>query len=312
MAVGKQRSRNRSARGRDVHGVILLDKPVGLTSNQALQTVKGLFAARKAGHTGSLDPLASGMLPICLGEATKISAFLLDADKHYLVTGRLGVKTATGDAEGDVVDKRPVPALTPRKVRRVLAALQGEIEQIPPMYSAIKHKGERLYRLARRGIEVERAARQVTIHELELQDLDDGELVVEVRCSKGTYVRTLLEDIAEALGTCGHVVALRRLGVGPYAAEDMHSLPDLEDRAGQGGPEVLDAMLLPADSAVADWPSVWLNESTAFYLSRGQPVQMPELPPDGLVRLYSSGSRFLGIGEITADGRVAPRRLFVA
>lgn len=296
-------------KGRSIDGVLLLDKDPSLSSNQALQRVKRLYGAAKAGHTGSLDPLATGMLPICLGEATKVSGFLLDADKHYRVTCRLGERTATGDAEGEVVETAPVPSLDAGRVRDVLAKFTGSIEQVPPMYSALKHEGRRLYALARAGEEVERPPRTVRIFELALQDLQPREFTLDVRCSKGTYVRTLVEDIAVALGTVGHVVALRRLGVGPYEKRPMHTLAELEARRDAGGHAALDELLLPVDSAVADWPVVRLDDDMSFYVRRGQPVLVPRAPTEGHVRLYTEAGRFLGIGEVADDGRIAPKRL---
>lgn len=294
---------------RNVDGIVLLDKPVGISSNDALQIVKRLFRARKAGHTGSLDPLASGMLPICLGEATKISAFLLDADKYYRVVCKLGVCTTTGDAEGEITCTRPVGALSMRQVEEALAKFQGEIEQIPPMYSAVKHQGQRLYKLARQGVEVERQPRRVVIHELTLVRYEGDLLEFEVRCSKGTYIRTLAEVIGEALGCGAHVSALRRLGVGPYREADMHPLDRLRSLA-EEGLEKLDSLLLPIESALEQWPSVRLSEDMAFYLCQGQPVLVPQAPVSGFVRLYGR-NRFLGMGEILDDGRVAPRRLML-
>ena len=294
---------------RNVHGVLLLDKPVGFTSNQALQRIKRLFKARKAGHTGSLDPLASGMLPVCLGQATKISAFLLDADKHYIVSGRLGEKTSTGDAEGETIASGPVGQLTEERLTEILDRFRGRIQQVPPMYSAIKHRGQPLYKLARRGIEIERAPREVRIHELELLQLGREELTLEIHCSKGTYVRTLLESIAEAAGTYAHVVALRRLSVGPYE-DGMHGLEELEARA-ELGQDHLDEMLLPIDSALKHWPAMRLPSESAYFLLQGQAVTAPRDIPEGLVRLYTGDvPRFLGVGELQRDGMVKPKRLF--
>jgi tRNA pseudouridine55 synthase len=293
---------------RDVHGVLLLDKPVGLTSNDALQKAKRLFAARKAGHTGSLDPLASGLLPICFGEATKLSGFLLEADKYYAVTGQLGSRTRTADAEGEVVQTQPVPAFTREELERVLAGLLGEIMQVPPMYSALRHQGQRLYDLAREGVEVPREPRPVTIHELLLKSWTANELTLEVRCSKGTYIRTLVEDIAAALGTCGHVTALRRLGVGGYGRDiPMQGFPELDTQRAAGF-EALDALLLPVDSAVSQWSKVSLGVDAVWYFGRGQAVFVPGAPTSGQIRVYD-GERFLGVGEVAADGRIAPRRL---
>lgn len=302
-------SRKRNHR-RAVDGLLLLDKPTGMSSNDALQQVKRLFNARKAGHTGSLDPLATGMLPICLGEATKISGFLLDADKRYFMTCKLGVKTATGDAEGEVLAQRPVPALTAADLEPVLARFRGTIQQIPPMYSALKHQGERLYKLARQGQEVERAPRTVTIHELTLLRQEDDELDLEVACSKGTYVRTLAEDLGEALGCGAHVSALRRLAVGPYRDPDAMVTLDTLRELGEGGFQALDARLLAVESALNDWPPVRLTADSAFYLRQGQPVLVPKAPTSGWVRLYDQDQRFLGVGEVQDDGKVAPRRMF--
>lgn len=293
---------------RDVQGIALLDKPAGLTSNQALQDVKRLFQARKAGHTGSLDPLASGLLPICLGEGTKISGFLLDADKHYQVTCRLGVKTATGDAEGEVLETRAVAGLSRRAVEEALHGFSGRIEQVPPMYSAVKHQGQRLYRLARQGLNVERKPRSVTVHVLNLLHYEGDSLELDVRCSKGTYVRTLVEDIGERLGCGAHVAALRRLGVGPYDTTAMITLDRLHCLA-QEGLQRLDGVLLPIESALVHWPGVRLSDDAAYYLRKGQAVQVPHAPTRGWVRLYLAGERFLGMGQILDDGRVAPRRL---
>jgi tRNA pseudouridine55 synthase len=303
-------ARQRSPRGRAVDGVLLLDKPVGWTSNAALQSVKRLFQARKAGHTGSLDPLASGLLPVCLGEATKVSAFLLDADKRYRVTACVGVKTTTGDADGEVVARAEGGAPAPDRGLLIdaLRALTGTIEQVPPMHSALKHGGRRLYELARAGVVVERPPRTVQIHALELVSADRDAFTLDVRCSKGTYVRTLVEDIAERLGTYAHVTALRRLGVGPYGEEGMLGLPELESLAAAGA-EALDAVLLPMDTAAGQWPSVNLPSDSAHYLLRGQAVMVPRAPTEGWVRLYTEGARFLGIGRITEDGLVAPKRL---
>jgi tRNA pseudouridine55 synthase len=296
---------------RRVNGILLLDKPQGMTSNAALQVVKRLYQARKAGHTGSLDPLATGLLPLCFGEATKVSGFLLDADKRYRVVCRLGERTTTGDAEGEVVEQRPVEGVTEARLRQVLEGFVGEIEQIPPMYSAVKHKGERLYKLARQGVEVEREARKVDIHSLELLDFSIPVFEIDVHCSKGTYVRTLVQDIGEQLGCGAHVTALRRLAVGPFDDSQLVDMAALEAKAAEGM-AALDKLLLPMESGLSQWPGVRLSGDAAFYLRQGQPVLVPQAPTEGWVRLYEGESRFLGMGEILDDGRVAPRRLMTA
>jgi len=306
--MGRRRSHQNLRR---VNGILLLDKPAGLTSNAALQAVKKLYAARKAGHTGSLDPLATGLLPLCFGEATKVSGFLLDADKYYQVTCKFGEQTSTGDAEGEVIESRPLDGLNEKQLRKVLEGFRGDIEQIPPMYSALKHKGERLYKLARQGVEVEREPRQVTIFELELVNFEAPVAELRVHCTKGTYVRTLIEDIGEQLGCGAHVIGLRRNGVGPFDDSNMIDMEGLEAVAGEGH-YALDRLLLPMESGLTQWPDVRLTGDAAFYLRQGQPVLVPKAPTAGWVRLYEGESRFLGMGEILDDGRVAPRRLMVA
>jgi len=297
--------------GRDLSGIVLLDKPVGIGSTQVLQRVKNLFQVRKAGHTGSLDRLASGLLPLCFGEATKVSGFLLDADKRYRSTFRLGVVTNTGDAEGEVLERHDPPELEERDVLEVMAEFKGEIEQIPPMHSAIKHQGQRLYKLAHQGVTVERQPRRVTIHRLELLEIGDGCLRVEVDCSKGTYIRTLAEDIGRRLGCGASVENLHRLGAGPFDAKDMVPYAELEERA-ERGLDALDEVVLPIEAAVAHWPGVSLPDAVAYYLRRGQPVLVPHAPTEGWVRIFAAGHRFVGIGEVLDDGRVAPRRLMNA
>lgn len=302
----------RRPRGRDVQGILLLDKPTGIGSNEALQHVKRLFQARKAGHTGSLDRQASGLLPICLGEATKISGFLLNADKRYRSAFRLGVRTSTGDTEGQIEARRPVAGISAADVERVLERFRGAVSQVPPMYSAIKHHGQRLYKLAHQGLVVDRTPRTVHIHQLRLLAFEGEQLKVEVFCSKGTYIRTLAEDIGEALGCGAHVSELRRIASGPFAEEDMVSLERLDALADRGF-DVLDEAILPMESAVADWPNVELPEAVAYYLRKGQPVMVPHAPTSGWVRIYGDGGghrrSFLGLGEVLDDGRIAPRRL---
>ncbi|AQZ93619.1 tRNA pseudouridine(55) synthase TruB [Halopseudomonas phragmitis] len=300
-------SRPRNKR-RDIDGILILDKPLGMTSNAALQKVRWLFNANKGGHTGSLDPLASGVLPLCLGEATKFSQFLLDADKAYITEARLGMTTTTGDAEGDVLEMRPV-AVELAQVEALLPRFTGDIEQIPPMYSALKQGGQPLYKLARAGETVERQARSVRISRLQLLGLDGDRLRLEVHCSKGTYIRTLVEDIGQALGCGAHVAELRRIQAGPFSLSQAVSLDTLEQRHADGGAEALDDLLLPIDSGLADWPVVQLTEQTAYYLNHGQAVRVPGAPAFGMVRLYEPSGRFIGIGEMTDDARVAPKRL---
>jgi len=301
----------RSKRGRPLNGIILLDKPQGMTSNKALQRVKSIFFAQKAGHTGSLDPLATGMLPICFGEATKVSNYLLDADKRYHFTCQLGAISNTGDAEGEIIQHHDVPAMDEQSIEHVLQSFRGVIEQIPPMFSALKHKGERLYDLARQGIEVERKPRSVTIHELKLISWQADTLELEAKCSKGTYIRTLAEDIGNKMGCGAYVTELRRLTVGPFQdPEKMISMERLETLHEQD-PGLLESLLLPIDAALMSWPDVQLNGDLSYYLLQGQPVQVPRAPTAGWVRLYNSEKAvFLGIGQITDDGKVAPKRLF--
>ncbi len=303
-------SRNRQ-KGRRVDGILLLDKPRGITSNKALQKVKWLFNARKAGHTGNLDPLASGVLPICLGEATKISAFLLDADKRYQGVIRLGERTRSGDAEGEVIERSPVPHLAEPQIEAVLQRFVGEIQQIPPMHSALKHQGQPLYKLARQGIEVERKPRTVTIYGLKLLGVSGNELSIDIHCSKGTYVRTLAEDIGRALGCCAHLGGLVRTKAGPFELKDAVAMEQLEVLAEQGV-AALDRLLLPMECALADWPAVELSQEAAYYLRKGQPVFVPQLSASGWVRLYDGKEIFLGVGTVLDDGRVAPKRLLSA
>lgn len=294
---------------RGLNGVFLLDKSTGMTSNFALQKTKRLFRAKKAGHTGSLDPIASGLLPICLGEATKLSGFLLNTDKRYRVRVRLGVITETGDIEGAVLETRPVPALTNEIIESALAGFRGDILQVPPMYSALKHQGRRLYDLARKGIEVEREARPVTIHELRLEAFDEASLDLDVHCSKGTYIRTLAEDLGQALGCGGHVEVLRRTAVGDLdisAAHTVEALEALPDEAAR------DAWLLPMDRIVNHLPEVRLSDDLSFYVRKGEAVLVPKAPTEGSVRLYGRRDVFMGIGEVLDDGRITPRRLLKA
>ena len=304
----------RRRRGRPVDGILILDKPAGVSSNRALQMAKRLYGAAKAGHTGSLDPLATGVLPLCFGEATKFSQYLLDADKAYQSTFLLGVATATGDAEGEVLEIRDASEITEADVSRALTAFRGEIEQVPSMFSAIKQDGQPLYKLARQGIEVERKARKVVIKQLELRAFRGGdkpEVDIYLECSKGTYVRSIAEDLGRALGSGAHVSALRRTRAGPFSIEDSVSMTTLEALKSNEQMAEMDALLLPADTALGGLPLVRLTESGGYYIRQGQPVQVPNAPSDGMVRVALETGEFLGIGEILDDGRVAPRRLIV-
>ncbi len=303
-------ARRKRFRGRPIDGLLILDKPTGMTSNAALQRVKTIFFAAKAGHTGSLDPLASGMLPICFGEATKFSQFLLDADKGYIVEGKLGERTETADADGEIIEVRPVK-VSERQLRKLLPEFSGDIEQVPSMYSAIKYQGQPLYKLARQGIEVERQPRPVTIHQLELLSFAPPYFSLRVDCSKGTYVRNLVEDIGEALGCGAHVTQLRRTWVGQFDERDMVTLGELEALYEAKDFERLNALIRPMDEIVAHWPEIELDAEMAEWMLQGQPLLIPRTPVDGWVRLYDETGIFLGVGEILDDGRVAPKRLVV-
>jgi tRNA pseudouridine55 synthase len=304
----------RQRRGRPLDGILVLDKPAGVSSNRALQMVKRLYGAAKAGHTGSLDPLATGVLPLCFGEATKFSQYLLDADKAYESTFVLGIATDTGDAEGQVLETLDASGISEADVAAALEAFRGEIEQVPSMYSALKHQGQPLYKLARRGEEVERKARRVVIKQLELRAFRGGsrpEVDIYLECSKGTYVRSIAEDLGRMLGCGAHVTRLRRTRAGAFGIGDSVTMAALEALHADGRVAALDALLLPADAALEGLPLVRLSASGGFYMRQGQPVLVPNAPCDGMVRVALETGEFLGIGEILDDGRVAPRRLIV-
>lgn len=289
---------------RPVDGVLLLDKPLGYSSNQALQKVKWLFQAAKAGHTGTLDPLATGVLPICLGEATKFAQYLTDADKTYIARVQFGVTTTTGDAEGEVLARRPV-TFNEAQLLAVLQQFEGVIEQVPPMYSALKHEGKTLYTYAREGVEIERQPRSVHIREITLKSYAEGIAEISVTCSKGTYIRTLAEDIGHALSCGAHLLALRRIATASYDIAQTISLEALE----QLNTEQRDQQLLPVDSAIEAIPKIILNADAAYYLLQGQPVWQSGKIPVGDLRLYNDQQQFLGLGYLQPDGKIAPKRL---
>ena len=291
-----------------VDGLLLLNKPAGLTSNRALQKVKRLLRAKKAGHTGSLDPAATGMLPLCFGEATKVCAYLLDADKTYRVVARLGEKTDTGDGDGPIIETAAVPEMSESDWQPVLERFLGETEQIPPMYSALKVDGKRLYELARKGEVVERRPRKIRVDELSLLEARGSRLVLRVKCSKGTYIRTLVEDIAEAAGTIAHTDRLHRESVGAFRAEDMLDLAKAEEWA-ESEPEMLRNRLLAPDIALQGMPAVEISEEADTLFTQGQILDVSD-GGTGDVRVYSAAGRFLGVGELIGNGRLAPRRVF--
>ncbi len=298
-------------RAEPIDGLLLLNKPAGLTSNQALQRVKRLLNAKKAGHTGSLDPAATGMLPLCFGEATKVCPYLLNADKTYRVTARLGIATDTGDADGKEIDSVDVPTKSGEEWAEVLRTFMGESEQIPPMYSALKKNGKRLYELARKGITVERDARPIRIDEIEWIEAAGTRLVFRVRCSKGTYIRVLVEDIARSVGTVAHTARLHREGVGDFLAKDMLDLSALEADAVDGA-LVLQKRLMPPDTALTGLPAVTVSAGDGQRFSVGQALVGHDSEPFGLVRVYDDEPRFLGVGEVSEGGTIAPRRVFLA
>ena len=285
------------------HGILLLDKEEGLTSNAALQRARRLLGNRKAGHTGTLDPYATGLLVLLFGEATKVSDYVLNADKRYRAVLQLGQETNTGDREGEVVSSAAVET-SAAAIGEVLSRFRGSISQVPPMFSAIKQGGQPLYRLARRGIEVERPARDVEIYSLELVSWGGDMLVLDVHCSKGTYIRTLAQDIGRGLGCGAHIAALRRLAAGPFSVDAAYTLAELEAALGRG-----ECPLETMDQALSYLPAVTLSESTAYYVRQGQGVVVAHAPPPGRIRLYGPQAQFLGLGEVMEDGKVAPRRL---
>lgn len=305
----KTQSNNNTRRSNlPVDGLLLLNKPAGLTSNRALQKVKRLLKASKAGHTGSLDPAATGMLPLCFGEATKVCAYLLNADKTYRVSARLGEKTDTGDADGKVIETAAVPSMTEQEWEAVISGFLGESQQIPPMYSALKVDGKRLYELARKGQVVDRKPRTIRIDELELLECKGSRLVLRVKCSKGTYIRTLVEDIAEAAGTIAHADSLHRESVGAFRAEDMLDLSTAEEWA-DSEPELLRERLLAPDIALAAMPSVEIKEEQRTRFIQGQQLDVAG-DLQGEVRVYGAKGQFLGVGELIGNGKLAPRRVF--
>ena len=295
-----------------MHGIVVLDKALGGSSNHALQQVKRLFDANKAGHTGALDPLATGVLPLCLGEATKVSQFLLDSDKAYRARIKLGVRTDTADSEGEVIATADAGTVTEAQIKSALTQFEGDIEQVPPMYSALKRDGQPLYKLAREGKTVEREPRAITVYSIELTDFDpqSQELEIEVDCSKGTYIRTIADDLGQIIGCGAHIIALRRLKAGAFTLADSQSLEELEAAKQAGGFTAIDAMLMPMDKAIDTLPAVHLPAYTAQFLKQGQAVQVNKPPADGLLRLYED-EEFIGIGIIDDDGKVAPKRLIV-
>ncbi len=301
---------------RRLDGILLLDKPRGLSSNQALQRVRHLFRAEKGGHTGSLDPLATGLLPVCFGEATKIAGGLLGARKAYETVARLGITTDTDDAEGQVLRERPVPVLTIDAIDAALRRLTGRIRQRPPIYSALKRGGEPLYAKARRGETIEVEARDVEVHAFDLLNaadlLDDGEplLRLHVECGSGTYVRSLVRDLGELLGCGAHVAGLRRLWVDPFREPRMWTLEGLEQLREQAGERVLDACLLPIEAGMASWPEVRVNAAQAQRLGRGQGLRGPYPPRGRQVAILDEQGRGLGLGEVDAEGGLRPARLF--
>ncbi len=307
----------RRRKGRPINGVILLDKPTGISSNDALQKVKRIYFAEKAGHTGALDPLATGMLPICLGEATKFSQFLLDSDKRYRVIAKLGERTNTSDSDGEVVETRPVD-VTLEKLEVCIEKFRGESDQVPSMFSALKYQGKPLYEYARKGIEVPRESRKITVYEIVLHRFEGDEVEMEVHCSKGTYIRTIVDDLGEMLGCGAHVTMLRRTAVAKYPCEKMVTLEQLNELLEQAHREeiapreLLDPLLMPMDTAVEDLPEVNLIPELADMVQHGQPVQVLGAPEQGSLRLTMGEERlFIGVGEMNDDGKIAPKRLVV-
>ena len=290
----------------DVSGILLLDKPAEISSNSALRLAKNLLGVRKAGHTGNLDPIATGLLPICFGEATKVAGFFLDADKRYQTTVRFGASTTTGDREGEVIEQRPVN-VKEKQIKKALQRFLGEYDQVPPMYSAVKLRGEPLYRYARKGIEVERKPRRVKVYEIKLIKYENPDAVIELTCSRGYYVRVFAHELGEHLGCGAHVESLRRLGVGSLELSASSSIEDIEQIESV---EVRRELLIPCDRTLTHLPKVDLSFDAAFYLCRGQAVRASNLPSEGVVRLYENSVGFLGIGTSLGDGRVAPKRLF--
>lgn len=298
--------RDRTRSGRDVNGILLLDKPPGLTSNAALQQAKRAFKARKAGHTGSLDPIATGLLPLCFGEATKVSSFFLGADKRYRSVFTLGSATDTGDSEGQETFSGSTD-VSDEAIEAALDEFRGEIEQVPPMYSAVKFQGQPLYKLARQGIEVERKPRLVTVLDVSFERLDERRVQVDLHCTSGFYVRSLAHELGERLGCGAHVSSLSRTGVGEFILDDAIPLAQLTQ---EDNTEKLDQLLVAMDIGLKHLPGITLSDDAAYYLCRGQPVKAAELPNEGWVRLYADEVGFLGLGEVLEDGRVAPKRLF--
>ena len=292
---------------RDVDGILLLDKPAGISSNKALQNARFLFKANKAGHTGSLDPLASGVLPICFGEATKFSNYLLEASKTYRALCQLGKTTSTGDAEGEITSHSPV-RVAAQDIQRVINQFIGKVDQIPPMYSAVKHRGQRLYKLARKGEEVERKSRQIEIYSLEMIDFKDNVIEIDVHCSKGTYIRTLAEDIGKTLGCGAYIAKLERTGVQPFWKNDCYGLDALRAISEQGM-NSLDRCLLPVNSVLTDLPELIVSCSAANYLKQGQAVQINHAPLSGLLSLVTENGQFIGVGQVDSDGKISPKRL---
>lgn len=307
----------RRRKGRPINGVLLLDKPTGISSNDALQKVKRIYFAQKAGHTGALDPLATGMLPICLGEATKFSQFLLDSDKRYVVIAKLGERTNTSDSDGEVVETRDVN-VTQEQLEECIAKFRGTTDQIPSMFSALKYQGRPLYEYAREGIEVPRESRKITVYSIELLRFEGDEVEMEVHCSKGTYIRTITDDLGEMLGCGAHVTYLRRTGVAKYPYERMVTLEQLNELVehandqGLAPKDLLDALLLPMDTAVEDLPEVNLDAELTDLVQHGQPVQVSGAPTEGTVRMTSGEEKlFIGVADMDDSGRVAPKRLVV-
>jgi len=304
---------------RAINGVLILNKAAGYSSNQALQKARGLFSAAKAGHTGNLDPLATGVLPLCFGEATKFSQFLLDSDKGYRATITFGRRSDTGDSQGNLLSDDGAAGIDRKKIEALLPRFRGGIEQIPPMYSALKHQGQPLYKLAREGIEIERAPRKVQIYRLEVIDCRPREkwldVDVEVDCSKGTYIRSLAMDLGELLGCGGLISALHRYRSGHFDESCSIQIADLEEERGSASGEVLDHHLLPMETLVSDLQKIRLTEDSGYYLQQGQPVLVPSAlkhtAVEEQVAVFSAHDVFLGVAEILPDGRVAPRRLVV-